>query len=402
MYVDDPNCTISEQDLVRAATDCLRWIELNLLPENAAVYERIRTDVGEIVRLSRPDTASEFVTALAWYGETVDDTFSRYLSPATEWLLSSQLADGRRRGAFPFYLSENGASPLIYQNDNAKVILNLLSLYERTHDRRALNAVAVCGDFWLNIQKRRGNYYAMVLKLKRRESYGPCFLLWPMAAMCRLGAVTGESKYTESAYRALALLQKETASDRMRTSFEVCKAEAWRPVSSENYIALLCYSICYRTTSDKVFLNEIHKILPFCESLLLPNGAISNGKNDLKASLNDSDLLCDCVYTLGFGLNALISLYETLKDKKYLTYALRSASFALRTQCKENDPLVDGGWRGSYNVGTLNAEGRCNQRNSLDEGGKYSLYSGWCALPITIGLLRLRAILNDGGDNVLR
>ncbi len=115
----------------------------------------------------------------------------------------------------------------------------------------------------------------------------------------------------------------------------------------------------------------------------------------MSASKNNDVNICDFVYTMGYGLNALISLYEVTGKRKFLDYAKKVASFALDVQCKENDPIVDGGWRGSFNKITKVPEGRCNQDNQPDEGGVYSLYAGWCALPITTGLLRLIRIITE-------
>ena len=65
------------------------------------------------------------------------------------------------------------------------------------------------------------------------------------------------------------------------------------------------------------------------------------------------------------------------------------AEFLADIQCKDDLPCVNGGWRGSYNLKTGRYDGRCNQLNALDEGGEYSVYAGWCALPIAFGMLKL-------------
>ena len=182
-----------------------------------------------------------------------------------------------------------------------------------------------------------------------------------------------------------------TVDGRLRTSYEICKAEVWRPVSSEQYVALLCYAISYRLLEDDRFLTEIRKLLPYCNALIdQTTGAIKNSiKRDDTLSLNDDPDLCDLVYTQGFALNAFAELYFACKDEVFLRRAQNMAEFLADIQCKNDLPCVNGGWRGSYNLKTNHYDGRCNQLNALDEGGVYSVYSGWCALPIVFGMLKL-------------
>lgn len=399
---------ISYENLVGSAGKALFWVERNMLAGdrgNLGVYERLRTDVNERVNLCRPDTAAECLLALNIFSSvTGSDRYKDVFDNITNWLLYAQntvLKDGNE--AFPFYLTEgdkdNTKSKLIYQNDNGKALLILCTLYERTGDPRLLYSARKCADFWLKTQERDGNFFCRALRMDKKQVYGPCFLLWLTAGLNLIGKITKEKKYYASAKKAFALLKTMTRGGRILTSYELAGAEAWRPVSSENYIALLCYLLSYKSSGDISYLTEAEKILPFCLSLIdNGSGAIKNGNGTTtQSSLNNDENLCDFVYTFGYGINALLTLYKTTGKENYLDFVEKAASFALKTQCKEGNPLTDGGWRGSYDIKTKQASGRCDQNNPLDEGGKYSLYAGWCAMPLAYGLLVLADTLRKEG-----
>ena len=83
------------------------------------------------------------------------------------------------------------------------------------------------------------------------------------------------------------------------------------------------------------------------------------------------------------------------KNPKWLEYAKNLGAFLAGIQCDEGNPKVDGAWRGSYNLKTKKYAGRCDQNNPIDEGGQYSVYVGWCALPTLMGMLGVERILGD-------
>jgi len=119
------------------------------------------------------------------------------------------------------------------------------------------------------------------------------------------------------------------------------------------------------------------------------NGAIRNADDLCRhASLQNDPNLTDLVYTDGYALVALQEAYQATGEPRFREAADRLADFLVRVQCREESPLWNGGWRDAYDVNTLEPRDRANQENSLDEGGMYSVYTGWCAAPITYGLLR--------------
>ena len=126
------------------------------------------------------------------------------------------------------------------------------------------------------------------------------------------------------------------------------------------------------------------------------SGAIRNQRPETSgASLQDDSTLTDLVYTDGYALLALQEAYLTTRDGRLLAGATRLADFLARVQCRGESPRWDGGWRGSLDARSGEPRGRADHRNPIDEGGMYSVYTGWSAATITYGLLRQPAIVED-------
>ena len=368
------------------------------------VYERIRTNLNYRVSLCRPDTASEYLRALYYYKSVYgineyDDVYENIV----KWLSYAQNEnDGitEHNTAFNFYFLDGSKDyqkgKQLYQNDNGKIILNLCILYEQTKDERLIEMAKKSADYWLSVQQKQGYYYDKQVIIGRVRSDTPCMILWMMTAMFALYSITGNEDYKNSGYKAFnRMVKKYTLKDgRILSSYENNGSESWRPVSSENYIALLCYALSYKFTKDKKFLKQIDFIKDFCLSLIDDCGAILNNTDStVNCSMNTARNLCDLVYTQGFAINAFVELYKVTGDKDWLIKGKKLSDFLISIQCFENDLNVDGGWRGSYNVKSKRYEGRCDQNNPIDEGGEYSLYVGWCALPIIFGMMKLDGLL---------
>ena len=92
------------------------------------------------------------------------------------------------------------------------------------------------------------------------------------------------------------------------------------------------------------------------------------------------------------GLN---EAYSLTGDIKYLDGAVGLADFLVSVQCDGESPLWDGAWRGAYNPENNRWEGRANQNNDIDEGGMYSVYTGWCCSNIMDGLLGVSKLIKE-------
>ena len=96
--------------------------------------------------------------------------------------------------------------------------------------------------------------------------------------------------------------------------------------------------------------------------------------------------------------NAVIPTYGSLEAAGADIYAcleaaVKLADFLMGIQCTGESHLWDGAWRGAYNVRKGCWSGRANQNNDIDEGGMYSVYTGWCNTTIMQGLLELERLL---------
>ena len=172
----------------------------------------------------------------------------------------------------------------------------------------------------------------------------------------------------------------------------------WRPVSSENAIALYAFAHAWRSYPDSAWKAACENILPFFLGLVdEKTGAVRNcDASSMDASQNNDPDLCDFVYTQGFALHAFLELYEAFGDGAMLARAEKLADWIVSVQCRGESPKWDGSWRGAISLSTGKWAGRCNQNNViLDEGGEFSAYTGWSAYPICMGLLRLVRCLEN-------
>jgi uncharacterized protein YyaL (SSP411 family) len=209
-----------------------------------------------------------------------------------------------------------------------------------------------------------------------------------MAAMFLLYGLTNERKYFECGDRAFAYIKTLIKDGRVLTSVELNDSEEWRPESSENYIALLCFALAFGATKDGRFIKTAAEIWPFCEKLIDPEtGAVQNGAA-VRGSLYDESPVCDLVYTEGFALNAMINMFLITQNKEYLNRALKAAAWLAKIQCGGDEPdFIRGAWRGSFDLARGRYFGICP--NKAREGGEDSVYAGWSSLVIVKGMLDL-------------
>ena len=384
--------------LTDAADAALTWVGKNMLTFDRGrwgVYERIRTDRRERVCLVRPDTASECIKAL-WYYQAVTGTtkYEDVRANVTEWLLgvqNTEAADGDT--AFPFALIDgNRFWPMqrqLYQNDNGKILINLTDMYRKTGDKRLLAAAEASAAWWMRVQRADGSYYDAHTATPEKDSRAPCFLLWMMAGMYALFTATGREAYRDSARKAFSAVSGLLSGGRIRTAYETTGAEWWRPLSSEVFIALLCFALSDAAEPDGRLMAAADSLLPFALGLIDGDtGAVVNCTRDTRPASRSADPDgVDLVYTEGFALNALFELYRRKNDPVYLRHAVRLADFLRGIQLKGEGPCLDGGWRGTYNLRLKRYAGRCD--NDLEEGGVHSVYTGWTAFPIVFGMLKI-------------
>lgn len=403
---------MTKKMVAKSISDCIDWIKGQMCSFNKAswgIYERIRIDQNQRVCWTRPDCNAEFLFVLDLNKQINNSDSDEYFENILQWLLKKQNGPetGDKVGSFPFYFldgcfTDGESGRCLYQNDNGKVLYSLLSLSRISDDDTLLQSCKSLADFWVKNQSEKGYFFNPKIPDMHSLAKGPCFVGWMMMGMYKIYSITNKQKYLISARKALKyLLDDIILESRIRTSYELEKFEAWRPYSSELAIVLYALTIAIKNETDQPLKEQaiikVKALLNQMEKLQHKTGAIVNNDDNLPdgLTLQTDKNLCDLVYTQGFALRALVEYYQTLKDDKALKMAKRLGEFLVNIQCKNESPLWDGAWRGAYNVESKCWSGRCTQNNKIDEGGMFSVYTGWCCTNIMLGLLSLEKYLND-------
>lgn len=388
-----------KEKYIAAAGDCLRWVGEQMLTFDSGtwgVYERIRITKRERVSLCRPDTASEYLLAVHLYRKATGSTvYGEAFDNVLAWLTYARNgSEAGVPGGFPFALVDGKkqyVSPdrTLYQNDNGKIISNLLEIYRDTKDARLLEPALSAAEFWLQAQRPDGSF--LEGEHVNHDAHSPFSVLWMLRAMYDCYQVTADARYLTAAERALELAGSFFDGGRLRTAYELERCENWRPVSSENYIGLLNFCAGYLVSGDERLRAAGERLTDFCLSLIDPEtGGVLNCTPDTAAASQSNDpAILDLVYTQGFALNGMYYAGRALNSATFRLKAERLAAFLCEIQMRDVSPLLDGAWRGMYDLRTQAYGGKIHESSSAEEGGADSVYAGWCSLVNAIGLLRL-------------
>lgn len=388
---------------IKSVDKCLDWIESQMLSFNrgsVGVYERIRINVNRRVNWTRPDCNAEIARVyLKRNREESGDVFENIIN----WLFSVQDNQPMSAwyGSFPFFLddgeiiSPNGQAR--WQNDNGKILISLLDMYLLTYEEKYRDSALKLASYWLKIQRPEGYFMQYDRGITQSSYRGPCMVFWLAAGMAMCYGLTGEETYLESVRKALnCLLPLQRENGRWTTTYELIRREDWRPASSEASIALFCLGRILKYIPDNEYKKAFYNVGDYVLSIRHKSGGIMNSDEEgIKASLQENPVICDLVYTQGFALMGLNEAYSLTGDIKYLDGAVGLADFLVSVQCDGESPLWDGAWRGAYNPENNRWEGRANQNNDIDEGGMYSVYTGWCCSNIMDGLLGVSKLIKE-------
>lgn len=392
VHQGDPARDLLSTQLRSAVRDSVAWMRRVMFPVpdgSGGIWERVLVDREVIQYWVRCDCSAESARALLYLSQEDDDPALR---AAAGKLLGYVLSRQYPSGAFPFFdvvvppdkdiaYPEPGEG--IWPNDNGKILGVLVELGDEFPELDLWGAARKLADYFVASQNEAGWW-----RLNDIDYPGTCFVTWPLIGLSRLWQRTGVESYRSAALRALAYLKSlQLPNGRVRTSYEISRIENWRPVSSENAMALLAFSVAQQSLAEDL-TQEIEACGRFVLSLAADTGAIRNcdAASADASEQNDPDLT-DLVYTNGYGLFAFTEAYRATGQTAYRDAAIALARFLASIQCRDESPLWDGAWRGSYDVVRKEWRGRANHQNPLDEGGMYSVYTGWCAAPITAGLL---------------
>ncbi len=398
-----------EEVYQRAVERSLAWLQA-MLPAadgSGGVYERYRINIGRVNPWIRPDCCVEVGRLFYAFGDQYHqpDHRQRGLRLA-EFACSLQRTEpGWRNGSFPFYLfrPQEPDEPDIgdafgipnlperaWPNDNGKITGHLLWFYEQTGNPAFLGAARRALDYLLRIQAEDGTF-SLAEEGEEPGFKGADFTAWPTMALIRGALLLQAEDYRQGALRGLTWLRDHQApSGRMKTSYETCGGEAWRPPSSETAIALKAFAWGARLFEQEWVRSSLEGLAAELLKWQHESGGIRNCDADARtASLQNDPDVTDLVYTDGYALLALLEAYAVTGHQPYLEAATRLADFLAAIQCWGESPAWDGGWRGSYHLEKRAWYGSADQENPLDEGGMNTVYTGWSAAPIACGMLRL-------------
>ena len=378
--------------LERAVQSATAWMRDRMManPDGSlGIWERVIIDAERTQHWVRSDCVGETAQLMGCLPGDDAAAVSRNL---VKYLLSTQYPSG----AFPFFrriVPEGETSPGsepgegVWPNDNGKVLEILAEWADRAPGDGVGTAAERLGDYFVTNQTDAGWW-----RLNDVDYPGSCFVVWPLTGLCRLWARTGTERYRASALKALNYLRSlQLPNGRFRTSYEINSVENWRPVSSESAMALKALSVAQQTLGEDL-LEGIARCGEFVLSLASDRGAVRNcDAGSLDASQQNDPDLTDLVYTDGYALAAFLEAYRATDAQEYRDAAVQLARFLAEIQCWGESPCWDGAWRGSYDLVRGEWRGRANQENPLDEGGMYSAYTGWCAAPIAMGMVRVIA-----------
>lgn len=386
--------TTADAGLFRRSADrALSWVRNRMMrhPDRSqGVWERVRIDMNEIQPWVRPDCCCEAAAAFVLRHEI---TGNRGDLGTARNLLRYALRRQTLRGGFPFYEwapaevtvadpDKTGGSLVMWPNDNGKVLEILSRLSPWFPDLPIEAAVRRHADFLVATQRPEGFW-----EINGATYPGTCFVAWPVCGLTAAFGITGDPRLREAALRAVAYMKAhQKPGGRMRTTYEFDQMENWRPASSESAEALKAFAIAHRDLGEDCTA-AAGGCAAFLLSLQHESGAILNCDDSCKgASEQEDGRLTDLVYTDGYALQALQLAAEVFGRPDLRIAATNLAEFLADIQCSGEDPRWDGAWRGSYNVFSREWQGRADQKNPLDEGGMWSVYTGWCVLPNVIGL----------------
>lgn len=380
-------------------TACIDFINKQMLTfDNGyyGIYERIRIDKHARTNWSRPDTNAEYLRVLMAHKVlTGDNSNDGLIENIINWLLRTQDTNPLSvwKGSFPFYLVDgyiidNKSDITLYQNDNGKILTIMCQLYVAYKDERFLTIAKGIAEYWCKTQQDDGTFGIIDSKNMVECAKGPCFVHWLTSGLFLLYGITKQSLYLDSANKGIEYIKSTIATDgHSKTSYEIARIEDWRPVSSETAMAFYCFFTAYTVTKEPSFLVYAEKTGDFLLTLQHCEGAILNcNENCMNNCPQTNPEIADLVYTQGFALQAFMLAFNCTAKNKWLNAAKKLSDFLVSIQCINESPLWDGSWRGSYNVIYKKWDGRADQNNSIDEGGLYSVYTGWSCSNIMYGM----------------
>ncbi len=364
--------------------------------DGIGLFERWQINVKKKSPLVRPDCTAEYCNLLMYLVRNKirhDSAITQKCVELARWCANGVTENGC---PFGFNIEKNGWESDFWINDNSKVLIALINFTQEFENSTASlevkSSIDKLANFILSAQEDDGGFKACYT---RSGEWFPPFVtttIWAALALAYLYQYTKDSQYLDPLNQALEWLYSRIHQNgRMTTTYEMYKGqpfrENWRPPSSESAEFTILAAHIYEQFKSEGSFENLEKVFLWLAGLQAPNGAVRNCDEDsIKASEQNNPNLADFVYTNGYALLGSLMAFKAASSDKYLLFAKKLGEFLVNTQVRE-DVQWKGSWRGSYDVVKEEWAGRALfGENVEEEGGMYSVYTGWTTVPILTGL----------------
>jgi hypothetical protein len=385
----------------------IAWLRSMLvMPDGSqGIYERWRINLRRINPWVRPDCCIESGRAFYAAGERdIGVNLARYVCALQE------RGGGFADGSFPFYIFRpfTPDEPDIgrgfgipdlpnfrWHNDHGKIAEYLLWFYRQTRDPDFARVAERTLAYLLRAQDDDGAF-TRTPRGDNPHFRTADFVAWGAAALSCAHTMGGSKDYADGARKALGWLARQMhPSGRMLTGWETARFEPWRPVASETAVGLHAFVEGRWAFPGETWLEiPLHTLARTLVAWQHANGAIRNSDAASRdAALQNDPDMTDLVYVDGYALIDLQAAYSLTRESAYMGAAQRLSDFLIAIQCRDESPLWDGAWRGSYHLERRTWYGSADPGSELEEGGMNAVYTGWCAAPILYGLMQISSPL---------
>jgi hypothetical protein len=348
----------------------------------------------------RSDCCLETAYAFRLYYEVTGQPRFKQIAEnlVTFTLTRLQEMDGRRRdfGAFAFGIGTDDK----YIDDNGWILSILSKLYVLDGDRSVLAAAERLADWfcrnlqtdhWLHVYQRASSSWFDFpsISCNFKALYG----------MSDFYLLTGEERAIRTARKVTEwLLGKQLPNGRFITGYEVSQGRYFdnEPVSAPTINGACALANLYYATGEERYLKGAEGSLAWLMALQDESGAVPQADSKSRdASGKNSAQVADLVYGINWYPMACHIFGKTTGDEKVLDSGRKALDFLTRIQIKSSDAALDGVWRGSFDFRRNEWAGQnWTESNKQDEGGCFSVYSGWTNAPIAWSL----AVYGTDGD----
>ena len=400
---------IESLDLGLAFLSSMEYVEEN----GIGLFERWQITGNKKSALVRPDCTAEYGQLLMYLVKNRlyhGSSIKQKCVELVRWCAHSVTENGC---PFGFNVENKDWESDFWVNDNAKILITLIHFLQAFEESPVIihvkSAIQRIANFLLDAREDDGGFKACLTK---SGEWLPPFVTattWGALALAYIYQYTGDSHYLERLYQSLHwLYTRMHQNGRMTTTYEMYKGQAfrenWRPPSSESAEFSILAAHIYEQLKFEESFEHLEKVFSWLSRLQAQNGAVRNCDEDSrKASEQNNPDLADFVYTNGYALLGSLAACKATSSDKYLFFAKKLGAFLVNTQVREDVPWK-GSWRGSYDVIKEEWAGRAFfGDNPEEEGGMYSVYTGWTTAPILLGLSQLyQYLINFIGSSVMK